>query len=296
MKGVILINAYLNTEEYLHQPLRLREEFEKLGVVVDVKRNDEFLRIEDGKVKTPLSEYDFCVYLDKDKYVLKGLDKLGLPLFNGMEGVLDCDDKMLTYLSLEGTGIPMPKTLAGLCCFSFKEEIKEGSLQRIEKELSYPIVVKESFGSLGQGVYLVKDRIDLLDLMNKLKCRPHLFQEYISDSYGKDVRVIVVGNKVLGGMLRTSNGDFRSNLGAGGKGDKYELSVEMKEVALKVAFALKLDYCGIDFLLKKDGNFVLCEVNSNAFFSGFEKVTGVNVAKEYAEYIIEKLQKNNKNG
>ena len=225
MKGVILINAYLNTEEYLHQPLRLREEFEKLGVVVDVKRNDEFLRIEDGKVKTPLSEYDFCVYLDKDKYVLKGLDKLGLPLFNGMEGVLDCDDKMLTYLSLEGTGIPMPKTLAGLCCFSFKEEIKEGSLQRIEKELSYPIVVKESFGSLGQGVYLVKDRIDLLDLMNKLKCRPHLFQEYISDSYGKDVRVIVVGNKVLGGMLRTSNGDFRSNLGAGGKGDKYELSV-----------------------------------------------------------------------
>lgn len=296
MKGVILINAYLNTEEYLHQPLRLREEFEKLGVVVDVKRNDEFLRIEDGKVKTPLSEYDFCVYLDKDKYVLKGLDKLGLPLFNGMEGVLDCDDKMLTYLSLEGTGIPMPKTLAGLCCFSFKEEIKEGSLQRIEKELSYPIVVKESFGSLGQGVYLVKDRIDLLDLMNKLKCRPHLFQEYISDSYGKDVRVIVVGNKVLGGMLRTSNGDFRSNLGAGGKGDKYELSVEMKEVALKVAFALKLDYCGIDFLLKKDGNFVLCEVNSNAFFSGFEKVTGVNVAKEYAEYIIKKLQKNNKNG
>ena len=236
------------------------------------------------------------MYLDKDKYVLKGLDKLGLPLFNGMEGVLDCDDKMLTYLSLEGTGIPMPKTLAGLCCFSFKEEIKEGSLQRIEKELSYPIVVKESFGSLGQGVYLVKDRIDLLDLMNKLKCRPHLFQEYISDSYGKDVRVIVVGNKVLGGMLRTSNGDFRSNLGAGGKGDKYELSVEMKEVALKVAFALKLDYCGIDFLLKKDGNFVLCEVNSNAFFSGFEKVTGVNVAKEYAEYIIKKLQKNNKNG
>ena len=296
MKGVILINAYLNTEQYLQQPLRLREEFEKLGVVVDVKRNDEFLRIEDGKVKTPLSEYDFCVYLDKDKYVLKGLDKLGLPLFNGMEGVLDCDDKMLTYLSLEGTGIPMPKTLAGLCCFSFKEEIKEGSLQRIEKELSYPIVVKESFGSLGQGVYLVKDRIDLLDLMNKLKCRPHLFQEYISDSYGKDVRVIVVGNKVLGGMLRTSNGDFRSNLGAGGKGDKYELSVEMKEVALKVAFALKLDYCGIDFLLKKDGNFVLCEVNSNAFFSGFEKVTGVNVAKEYAEYIIKKLQKNNKNG
>ena len=70
----------------------------------------------------------------------------------------------------------------------------------------------------------------------------------------------------------------------------------MKEVPLKVAFALKLDYCGIDFLLKKDGNFVLCEVNSNAFFSGFEKVTGVNVAKEYAEYIIKKLQKNNKNG
>ena len=99
-----------------------------------------------------------------------------------------------------------------------------------------------------------------------------------------------MGGKVLGGMLRIGGGeDFRSNIGAGGRGEPYEVPEQAAGHALLAAKTLGLDYCGIDFLFGKDGGMLLCEVNSNAFFRAFEEVTGVNVAKAYAEHILKSL-------
>jgi len=83
MKGLILINAYSRMRAFEVQSSRLAEEFRNLGVTVDVLRNDMFLaRIEDSEVKVRPDEYDFCVYLDKDRYVLKALESSGIPVFN----------------------------------------------------------------------------------------------------------------------------------------------------------------------------------------------------------------------
>jgi RimK family alpha-L-glutamate ligase len=102
------------------------------------------------------------------------------------------------------------------------------------------------------------------------------------------VRVIVVGDKVLGAMLRQGKDDFRSNIGAGGCGSPFALDQNMTDLALEIARVLDLKYCGIDFLLGENGP-IVCEVNSNAFFSSFEKVTGINVAKAYAQYILQNV-------
>ena len=101
-------------------------------------------------------------------------------------------------------------------------------------------------------------------------------------------RVVVVGERVLGGMVRTSGGDFRSNLARGGKAEAYPVDEGAAQLSLKIARLLRLDYCGIDYLFGKDG-LLVCEVNSNAFFQGFEGATGVNVAGAYAEHILAKL-------
>ena len=90
-------------------------------------------------------------------------------------------------------------------------------------------------------------------------------------------------------MLRKSNGDFRSNAELGGTGYPYTPDKKFIEVAEKVANVLDLDYMGIDLLFGENGEPIVCEVNSNAFFGVMEKVTGVNVAKAYAEYIYEKV-------
>ena len=290
-RALILINAYMRLPSQLKQAERIQQELERLGVQTDVLRNDGFFaRVEDGKIVTHLPQkYDFCVFLDKDKYLSEMLEKSGLTLFNRHSAIRDCDDKMQTYIALSGQGVPMAKTMSGLLCYSPNEPIAEQTLNTIENALGYPIIVKESFGSLGKGVYMAKDRAQLRALAEQLQMRPHLFQQAVQTSLGRDVRVIVVGGKVLCAMLRQSDTDFRSNVELGGVASKYMPSQEIIDVCERTASLLSLDYCGIDILLGEGDTPIVCEVNSNAFFGGMEGVTGVNVAGAYAKYMYGKI-------
>ncbi len=289
-KGLILINAYTNLKHSLDQSLRLKEELENLGIDIDIKRNNFFASYinNKGELKSKLSDYDFCVYLDKDKYISYMLEKCGLRLFNSASSIEACDDKMTTFIKLANNDIPMPITLPGLLCYELKENIKEETLNNIEKTLGYPLIIKTSYGSLGKGVFLIKDRNELLKKAEELKGSYHLYQQFIKESYGKDLRVIVIGGKVEAIMKRESKTDFRANIELGGKGSVYKLDNNLKELCEKCAKILELDYCGIDVLFGKD-TYYICEVNSNAFFNGIEKATGINVASLYAKYIYNRI-------
>ncbi len=290
-KALILINAYLQSASQFSQAERMKEELEKLGVQTDIKRNDGFYAVvSDNAIQTDLvKEYDFCVYFDKDKYTSEMLEKAGLRLYNNHEAIRVCDDKMQTYIALTSKNIPMPKTASGLLCYHADATIAPCTIERVEAMFSYPIIVKECFGSQGKGVYMAKNRAELFSLMEENKCRPHLFQETIKTSVGKDVRVIVVGGKVIASMLRQSSTDFRSNIELGGEGTPYTLSTQTQELCEKIAQELALDYCGIDILLGENNAPIVCEVNSNAFFAGIERVTGVNVAKAYSRHIYQEI-------
>lgn len=290
MKGLILINAYSDMKEALYQSERLKEEFAKRGVRADIKRNDFFAVTVSGDLNCELGGYDFCVYLDKDKYVLQGIERAGIPLFNGYSAIEVCDDKMTTYLALAGRGIKMPLTLPAIFCYNGDAEISEASLDKIENALGYPLVVKKSYGSCGTGVYLVRNRKELKEKSMELLCEPHLYQKFVASSFGKDVRVIVIGKKVFGAILRKSEKDFRSNVALGGEVSEYALPKEAERICEKIAFLLGLGYCGIDLLFGEEGEFLVCEVNSNAFFGGFERATGKNVAGAYAEYILSEVR------
>lgn len=290
-QGVILINAYLKSDAHSAQAMRLQEELANVGLHTEIVRNDNFFAyVDGGNIHSSLSKkYGFCVYLDKDKYVSEMLEETGLRLFNRHCAVRDCDDKMQTYIRLAGKGIPLVKTLPGLLCYLPSEEIRLQTVLRIEEEIGYPVVIKESFGSLGKNVFLAEDRQTLLSVMEMLKCRPHIFQKAVQTSMGKDLRVIVVGGKAVGGMLRTSKTDFRSNIELGGEGAPYPLSEEIASLCVRVAEILQLDYCGIDILFGENDAPLICEVNSNAFFGGFERVTGINVARAYAKHIYKEI-------
>lgn len=288
MKGLILKNAYYDAPVYAHQCARIKEELEKLGIAADVRANDFFPASLDGDVHVKTG-YDFCVFLDKDNYVGEMLERAGMRLFNSAAAVAACDDKMLTAIRLSGIGVPMPRTLPGLLCYTPSAEIKPRAAAKVA-ELGFPVVVKTAHGSMGKGVFRADDEEQLLALMEKVKCSPHLFQEYIAESAGRDLRVIVVGGRVLGGMERVSDGDFRSNIGAGGSGRPYPVGADAAALCVKIADALGLDFCGIDLLFGRRG-MLLCEVNSNAFFKEFESVTGVNVAAAYARHIADTMAK-----
>ena len=135
MKGKILINAYLDSREYLYEAERLFEEFEKLGVDVSVVRLDEYPAIiSDGKISIDFFA-DFFVYLDKDKYVLTMLEKSGAKVFNNARAIQTCDDKMSTYIALSDSGVPMPKTLPGILCYTKTKKSRKKTLKKSKRNL-----------------------------------------------------------------------------------------------------------------------------------------------------------------
>lgn len=289
-RGIIFLNGYKLFPGLDRCAQRLEEEFAARGVRLTRAYSTSFPGFIDdnGRLPSNFLEADFIIYLDKDKYIAALLEKMGFRLFNNAKAIEICDDKMLTHLHLSNHGIKMPKTLSGPLNYSGK--IDASYLDVVRKELPFPIVVKHNFGSLGAGVYLANDEAGLAELEAKLGADPRLYQRFIASSRGKDIRLILVGGKVIAAMERQArNGEFRSNIGLGGKGKALTPPSPYIEVAEKAAKLLQLDYCGIDLLIGPKGEPILCEVNSNAFFEGIEQATGVDVAKAYAEYIISEV-------
>lgn len=290
MKGFIVVNAYSQNEDYLYQAIRLQEEFSKEGMSVEIIKNYcGMASIEKNGKITSHAAGDFAVFLDKDKYVMRLLEGADIRLFNSAHAIELCDDKMCTHIALAKYGIPMPKTIPAPFCYTDGAEVGDGYVSNVVSALGMPMVVKHSYGSLGKEVFLVKDERSLRSIAQKHLFTPHFYQEYIAESRGKDLRVIVVGGKPIAAMLRSCVDDFRSNIALGGVGVSYAVTEEISVLARRVSQILQLDYCGIDFLFAKDGLSV-CEVNSNAFFKGMEKATGINVAAAYVQHIIRTMR------
>ena len=286
MKGLVLINAYWRAECVTEQAERIQRELELAGVETDIKRNGFLPCAAGAGIENRIADaYDFCVYLDKDKYVSELLEKSGMRLFNRHEAVRVCDDKMRTYAALAANGIAVPYTVPAPLCYTAGSVPRADVLDEVERRLGYPIVIKTSYGSGGKGVYKADNRAELERVAGGLLMQPHMYQQYI-ESDGKDIRVIVIGGRVTGGMLRTApEGEFRSNIAAGGSGQPYPLDDDAIKRCERVADVFSLDYAGID-LLRTPHGYIVCEVNSNAFFAEFERTCGINVAGAYAGHIV----------
>ena len=222
--------------------------------------------------------------MDKDKYVAEMLEKCGIRVFNSAKATAVCDDKMLTHITLANCGIPMPKTLSGALCYKPDGKISWQYLRQAVDMLGLPIVVKECYGSFGEQVYLARTQEELAEIVERIKLKPYLLQQFVSDSAGRDMRVIVIGGKVICGMIRQSKTDFRSNAQLGGQCEACEVPSDIAAMCERVAKIIGLDYCGIDVLLSNQP--LICEVNSNAMFNAMEQVTNINVARKYCEHII----------
>ena len=116
-----------------------------------------------------------------------------------------------------------------------------------------------------------------------------IIQEFISASKGRDVRVIMLGGRPLGAMLRVAKeGMVKTNFAQGGDVSSYPLNPALEWLATEASNMIGLEIAGVDLLIA-DGHYVICEVNSTPGFEGFEKATGVNVPKAIFEYIAVRL-------
>jgi ribosomal protein S6--L-glutamate ligase/gamma-F420-2:alpha-L-glutamate ligase len=270
------------------------EEMSNRGVLLEKVSNLQII----GELNTDINRLianldlkkpDFAILWDKDVTLGRHLEKMGLRVFNSSRGIELCDNKGYTFEVLSEKGINIPRTIIAPLIYP---RVKVNDFQLYENiaiELGYPLVIKECYGSFGAQVYLIENFEQMKEKVISLGSIPYVFQEFISTSHGRDVRINVVGDVVVGSMYRESDGDFRANISAGGKGKSYIANQQEEEIAIKAVKELGLDYAGVDILFGKGDQPVVCEVNSNPHFKSTLEYTGVDVGKAIVEYILKEV-------
>ncbi|MBH1942278.1 RimK family alpha-L-glutamate ligase [Mobilitalea sibirica] len=287
MTGWLVVNEFLNQNKFNEIHSWLLEAASSKGISLQLRTNAQILiDLPIGKLDKSV---DFILFWDKDTKLAHYLEQMGYPVFNSSQAIGICDDKSLTHLKLMGAGIRMPRTVIAPKTFDNIGYTNYDFLKAVVEKLGFSMVVKEVFGSFGQQVHLVRTWEELLNTMTLTGTRPVIFQEYIETSFGRDIRLQVVGNKVIAGMLRFSeNGDFRANLSIGGKMKPYVPTKEQSELAVRCCEIIGLDFAGVDLLFGDKDELLVCEVNSNAHFKNIYDCTGINAA----DAIIEHIHKN----
>lgn len=217
--------------------------------------------------------------------VIRHFEQAGVMCVNSSYSIETVKDKLRTSQILSRHGIPIPKTM--MVRLPIDDKL-------VENNIGFPCVIKVVTGSYGEGVYLCEKRRDYRKLMefidNLGNKKTMIVQQYMNYRPGEDLRVLVIGGKVIGAMKRIApEGDFRANISNGGTGISYDINDEIEYLARETSKILNLDIAGIDLLFTETG-FVVCEANSNPGFSGFEKYCGVDVADVITEYTKFKIQ------
>jgi ribosomal protein S6--L-glutamate ligase len=149
-----------------------------------------------------------------------------------------------------------------------------------------PAILKLIQGTQGVGVMIAHSEAEVDSILSTLwdLGQEILLQEFIAESRGRDVRALVVGDRVVGAMRREArSGEFRSNLHRGGEGTAVELPADYEQAAVRAAQVLSLDVAGVDLLEAESGPKVM-EVNSSPGFEGLERATGLDIAGEIIEH------------
>ena len=152
----------------------------------------------------------------------------------------------------------------------------------LRERLGVPFVAKRSISYGGTGTFLIKTQEDFDKATH---C--DIFQEMIWSSFGKDLRIFVIGGNIHGCMMRTNENDFRANIHTGGKGVSYPVDIEIEEIVKSIYEQTKLDIMGIDLLFGYSG-YMFCELNVNPGFSGLDKALNIETAPVILDYALEK--------
>jgi len=188
-------------------------------------------------------------------------------------------DKLRSVQILARSGVGIPKTVFARGTSEVEDLIEQAG--------GPPLIIKVARGTHGNGVVLAETKKAAQAVMQAFYVEGVNFvvQEFIEESAGTDIRIIVVGGKVVASMKRQSlDDDFRSNTHQGGIGVPVKLTDEERKTAQKAAKAMGLPICGVDLMRSEHGPLVL-EVNSSASLKTPELITGRNVAKQIIEYI-----------
>ncbi|NDU73884.1 lysine biosynthesis protein LysX [Actinomadura sp. DSM 109109] len=216
-------------------------------------------------------------------YASMVLEARGVPVVNPPEVIAVCGDKLRTSLALERAGVRVPRTVVALT--------PEEGVAAAER-LGFPAVVKPLTGSWGRLAAAVRDREAAQAVLEHRAALPSPLQHIVYlqelvDKPGRDIRVIVAGDGVVGAAYRYADG-WRTNAALGARSEPCPVTPELADPALRAAKAVGGGVLGVDLIEGPDGPLVL-EVNHNVEFRGLHDAHGgdVDVADAIVSHLLE---------
>jgi ribosomal protein S6--L-glutamate ligase len=218
--------------------------------------------------------------------VLRQFEVAGVYVLNNAVAISRSRDKLRANQLLVKKAVDIPNTSYAHSSIVTKEVIKSVG--------GAPVVIKVIESTQGKGVLLAEHEKSAESLINALLSLEanFLVQEFIKEAQGADIRCFVVGNQVVAAMKRQgADGEFRSNLHAGGHAEKVAITPQEQAIAIKAARVMGLNVAGVDLVRSDRGPLVL-EVNSSPGLKGIEAASGVNVADAIITFIEQDIKNN----
>jgi len=211
--------------------------------------------------------------------VVRQFQEMDVFCANTAHGIINSRDKLRSLQILSRHGIGIPET-------TFVRD-KRDVIPAIERVGGAPVVIKLIEGTQGIGVLLaetVKAAESIIELLQSQR-QNVLIQKFVAESRGRDIRALVVGDRVAAAMRRVAQGqEFRSNVHRGGIAEPVDLDPRFEEAAVKAAQILGLRVAGVDMLESATGPQIM-EVNSSPGLEGIEQATQLDVAGAIIDYI-----------
>ena len=193
---------------------------------------------------------------------LHWIEKRGVPVMNSPRAIERSVDKFYTTALLQEAGLPTPETV-----------VCEGATEAMAAVAAMgDVIIKPIFGSMGHGMVRVSDPDVAFRVVRSLEqLRTVFYVQRAVDHGGRDIRVFVVGGRVLGAIERRApDGEWRTNVSLGGSARPFELPPAWEQLALRAAAAIGADYAGVDLLPSRDGTVFVLEVNGIPGWQGLQ--------------------------
>lgn len=277
----------------LYKRVRVEEKWifaamERRGL--DYKRLDDrniFFDLEDPE---PWQQYDAIlersISYTSGLYALRVFNSWGIPTINTARVAEACGDKLITSARLAKANIAQPRNLVA---FS-----PQSALQAIE-EIGYPVVLKPVVGSWGRLLAKINDRdaaeaiLEHKSVLGSYQHSVFYVQEFIKKPE-RDIRAIVIGDRVITGMYRKS-AHWITNTARGGSGELCEITPELEEICLKAAQAVGGGVLAVDLIEHPQHGYLVNEINHTMEFHTAQPLSGVDIADVLVGYVVEMAKK-----
>ena len=217
----------------------------------------------------------------RDYIISKEYEKIGIRVFNSSEVTRIANNKGLTYKFLKGKVPFMPTEYEKLMLIS--------GVNVNNNLISYPYVLKSCSGHGGSQVFMINSNDDEEIAIKKIENDKFVKQQCCTD-LGKDVRVYIIGNKVVAAVLRTSEESFKSNYSLGGNVSLYDLNETERKYVDTITQMLPMDFAAIDFIFN-NGQAAFNEIEDAAGARMLYSISDIDIVKMQVEYMMKELKK-----